>query len=88
MPGNFNFGGLAVAHLQRHVFVLLLSAPGRPNFLPFFLAASNPALTRSRIKPRSNSASEPKIWKTNLPVGLVVSLGSVGGDQKTKICPL
>ena len=38
-----------------------LRASGRPNLVPFFLAAASPALTRSRIKPRSNSASEPKM---------------------------
>jgi hypothetical protein len=32
-------------------------------FLPLALAASNPALVRSRIKSRSNSAIAPKTWK-------------------------
>ena len=34
---------------------------GRPPFLPLALAADKPAIVRSRIKFRSNSASAPKM---------------------------
>jgi transcription termination factor Rho len=33
----------------------------RPSFVPFALARASPALTRSRIIPRSNSANTPSI---------------------------
>ena len=41
------------------------------------LAASSPARVRSRIRFRSNSASAPKMWKTSVPPGEVVSIASV-----------
>jgi hypothetical protein len=39
-------------------------------------AAASPALVRSRIRSRSNSARAAKTWKTSLPPGVVVSIAS------------
>ena len=50
---------------------------GRPPFRPRAAAARRPALVRSRIRSHSNWSSAPKIWKTNRPVGVVVSMFSV-----------
>jgi hypothetical protein len=53
------------------------SALGRPPILPRALAASRPALDRSRIIERSNSANAPKMWKISRPPAVVVSICSV-----------
>ena len=45
----------------------------RPSFVPFALARARPALTRSRIMPRSNSAKTPHIWNIARPEGVLVS---------------
>jgi hypothetical protein len=49
----------------------------RPNGLPLFVpclrALASPAITRSRIKLRSNSAKTPSISNMALPAGVVVS---------------
>src|SRR5919106_2759535 len=50
---------------------------GLPPFRPLALAAVRPAVVRSRIGFRSNSASAPKIWKISLPPLVVVSIFSV-----------
>lgn len=52
------------------------SAPtvGRPNRLPFAFALASPAVTRSRIIARSNSANTPHIWNMAFPAGVVVSM--------------
>jgi len=45
----------------------------RPNFVPFALARTSPALTRSQIMPRSNSANTSSILNMALPAVVVVS---------------
>ena len=45
----------------------------RPSFVPFALARARPALTLSRMMPRSNSANTPSIWNIALPAVLDVS---------------
>jgi hypothetical protein len=45
----------------------------RPSFVPFDRALASPALTRSRIIPRSNSAKTPHIWYIARPEGVLVS---------------
>lgn len=57
---------------------------GRPPFLPLALAATSPALVRSRIISLSNSANEAKILNVNLPVAVVVSMWSC---RLTKLTP-
>jgi hypothetical protein len=57
----FHFLGLA----------LLYSTP--PKLLPFGTRTSNPAITRSRIIARSNSANTPSIWNMARPDGVDVS---------------
>ncbi len=54
-----------------------LSLRGLPPTFPLALAAANPALVRSRIRSRSNSASAPIRWKISFPEGVVVSICSV-----------
>jgi hypothetical protein len=49
---------------------------GRPPWRPRARAAANPALVRSRMRSRSNSAKAAKTWKTSLPPGVVVSIAS------------
>jgi transcriptional regulator with XRE-family HTH domain len=46
---------------------------GRPRRLPLALALRSPARTRSAMRFRSPSATAPKIVKTSLPVGVLVS---------------
>ncbi len=58
-------------------FAFALSLRGLPPTRPLALAAANPALVRSRIRSRSNSASAPIRWKMSLPPGVVVSICSV-----------
>src|SRR5215471_18154342 len=48
-------------------FAGVLSAFGLRPVRPLGLAASNPAVVRSRMRSRSNSASAPIIWKISLP---------------------
>ena len=43
------------------------SPDGGPSLVPFALARASPALTRSRMMPRSNSANTPSIWNIALP---------------------
>src|SRR5882672_1637087 len=45
----------------------------RPNFTPLALARASPALTRSLMIPRSNSANTPNIWNIALPAVVEVS---------------
>ena len=45
----------------------------RPSLVPRSLARARPALTRSRIMPRSNSAKTPHIWNIARPDGVLVS---------------
>ena len=47
---------------------------GRPPLRPLARAASRPAVVRSRITERSNSASAAKTWNTSLPVAVDVSM--------------
>src|SRR6201990_2401486 len=51
-----------------------LSIFGRPSLAPWATARLSPALTRCLIIVRSNSAKAPVNWKTNLPIGGVVSI--------------
>jgi hypothetical protein len=46
----------------------------RPSLTPWATARLSPALTRCLIIVRSNSAKAPVTWKTNLPIGVVVSI--------------
>ena len=57
--------------------VLRVFAFGLPPSRPLALAAWSPALVRSRIRSRSNSAREAKILKMSLPLLVVVSILSV-----------
>ncbi len=50
---------------------------GLPPIRPLARAAASPALVRSRMRSRSNSASAPMRWKISLPPGVVVSIFSV-----------
>jgi hypothetical protein len=50
---------------------------GRPPDFPLALAATSPAMVRSLMRLRSNSASAPKMWKTSWPVAEEVSMFSV-----------
>ena len=43
---------------------------GRPSAVPFSLARASPALTLSRMMPRSNSANTPSIWNIARTDGL------------------
>lgn len=47
---------------------------GRPPFLPRALAAARPAIVRSEMSARSNSARAAKIPKTSFPDAVVVSM--------------
>ena len=47
---------------------------GRPNWIPFSFAVASPALTRSCIIERSNSAKTDTIPNIALPVGVFVSI--------------
>jgi hypothetical protein len=49
---------------------------GRPSWRPRGRAAASPALVRSRMRSRWNSARAAKTWKTSLPPGVVVSIAS------------
>jgi hypothetical protein len=42
---------------------------GRPPWRPRARAAARPAVVRSRMRSRSNSAKAAKTWKTSLPPG-------------------
>src|SRR5699024_1405109 len=61
---------LAVASLSP------VSDGGRPPTRPRARAAASPALVRSVMMSRSNSAREAKMWKTSRPPGEVVSMFS------------
>ena len=50
--------------------------PGLPPTRPRAFAARRPALVRSRMSARSNSAAAPRTWRANLPCGVEVSIGS------------
>ncbi len=50
---------------------------GRPPDFPRALAAASPAMVRSLMRLRSNSAKAPKMWKTSCPVAEEVSMFSV-----------
>ena len=49
---------------------------GRPNFLPFDLAAAKPLRTRERMSSRSNSTMLAKMPNTSRPFGMEVSTPS------------
>src|SRR5271163_1162384 len=55
----------------------------RPPWRPRTAAASRPARVRSRMRSRPNCPSAPKIWKTSLPPGVVVSIASVSERKLT-----
>src|SRR5215813_13859311 len=54
---------------------------GRPQCFPWLLALAMPALTRSAIIARSNSANTPIIWNVALPAGVVVSVNRPRHDD-------
>jgi hypothetical protein len=58
------------AYISRATWSLWpLSTDGRPPRRPRARAAASPALVRSRMRSRSNSAKAAKTWKTSLPPG-------------------
>ena len=57
-----------------------VSFRGRPKRTPLFLAASRPALVRSRIRPRSNSAIPAKMVMIIFPACVVVSAHGSDND--------
>src|SRR6266545_8004713 len=70
---NLANGVLRIALERQCRFPFLFVDPlGRPPLRPRARAAANPALVRSWIRSRSNSASEAKIWKISLRPGVVV----------------
>src|SRR3954470_12963094 len=56
------------------------SAFGRPPSFPLDLAASSPALVRSLMISRSNSASAPKMWKMSFPPDYAATKRARGGE--------
>jgi hypothetical protein len=48
----------------------------RPPFRPRARADASPALVRSEMRSRSNSASDAKMPKTSFPAGVVVSIAA------------
>ena len=65
--------GFPIAAIARRNFAGVI-LKGAPPFRPLALAAAKPALVRSAISSRSNSASAAKIPNTSFPVGVVVSM--------------
>ena len=68
---------LPAARAARIVRTLAASSAmvaGRPSRVPSAFARANPAMTRSRIIERSNSAKTPIIWNIARPDGVVVSI--------------
>ena len=61
-----------------------LTATGRPPRRPRRRGAASPACTRSWISARSNCASAPKMWNSNSPCGVVVSICSVRDRNATQ----
>lgn len=57
---------------------------GFPLFVPFAFARAKPAVTRSRIISRSNSAKTPIIWNSVLPAGVVVLMPAGEGTRRTE----
>jgi hypothetical protein len=65
------------AFLRRPRIVLISlteSLEGRPPVLPRARAALSPAIVRSRMRLRSNSARAANTWKTSRPAGETVSI--------------
>lgn len=67
---------LEAAIARANAIFLASMRRGRPPRLPRERAASSPALVLSLIRLRSNSAKEQKIWNTNFPPLVVVSIFS------------
>lgn len=65
--------GFPIATIARRNFAVVI-LKGAPPFRPLARAAAIPALVRSTISSRSNSAKAAKIPNTNFPVGVVVSM--------------
>ncbi len=75
----FNISGIGVPSLYRRVASWRCCSSnflGLPPVLPLALAAANPALVRSRMMLRSNSAKAPKTWKIKFPPEVEVSMDS------------
>ncbi len=53
-----------------------------PPTRPLVRALASPALVRSRIRARTNSAAAPRTCRVNLPCGEDVSIGSVSDRKK------
>jgi hypothetical protein len=68
---------LITCHCSGEIFL------GGPSLTPRVRAASNPALVRSTIMLRSNSAKAPMMWKISLPPALVVSIFAVSDWKPT-----
>jgi hypothetical protein len=69
--------GVPTVTMRAACFVLAtVSTDGRPPTRPRRRAEACPAMVRSLIKSRWNSARDPKMWKTNRPPGVVVSIAS------------
>ena len=59
----------------------------RPPLLPRALADANPALVRSEMSSRSNSASAAKMPKTSLPAAVVVSMAAPCVNRRPNLTP-
>src|SRR4051794_17310864 len=65
-----------------------VSFAGRPPARPRAFAAMTPALVRSRTMARSNSAIDPKMWKTSRPPAVPVSIASAAVTHDCKLLQL
>ena len=63
-----------------------MTALGRPSLRPCALARCRPAITRSRMRPRSNSAKAARIWSCSFPAGVVQSIPSPSETNTTPRC--
>ncbi|MOA38083.1 hypothetical protein D3C78_1597310 [compost metagenome] len=71
---TFVSGCPIAAIASRNLAVVILN--GRPPFLPRARAEASPAMVRSVISSRSNSAKAAKMPKTSLPAAVVVSMAA------------
>jgi hypothetical protein len=81
LPGNTQFvhrsatfvSFCPMAAIARRTFAAVI-LKGAPPFRPRARADASPALVRSEIRSRSNSASEAKMPNTSFPADVVVSI--------------
>src|ERR1035438_8022866 len=74
VPPSRAFLAKGTTEMGRSIAAVILN--GAPPFLPRARAEANPALVRSDINSRSNSARAAKIPKTSLPAASVVSIAA------------